>query len=226
MWYGSRRGWGLGLDDFITIGCLAVMMVTCVLITVGTHYGLGQHMEDLPPENIVPALKYNAIISSVLIWSFSLPKFAIISILQRILTLGTKTSFLFWGLALSSQACILATSIWWFKQCDPVARGWDRSVPGTCAPISVMANLGYFTSAYSAFLDVFFAIYPVPFIMRLQMPLRTRLAVATALGLSALACVVSIYKLAIFGQIFAIMEEDPTCTCFPVRLPRHHRPAC
>lgn len=47
--------------------------------------------------------------------------------------------------------------------------------------------------------------------MRLNMPLRSRLAVSFALGLSVLACIVSIYKLAIFGEIFAILEKDPTC---------------
>ncbi|KAK4170687.1 hypothetical protein QBC36DRAFT_391507 [Triangularia setosa] len=101
-----------------------------------------------------------------------------------------KTTVLFWGLAISSQACILATSVWWYKQCDPIEYGWDRSGEGTCALIKIMSDLGYFTSAYSAFLDVFFAFYPIPFIMRLNMPLRTRIAVATALGLSALAFVI------------------------------------
>lgn len=119
---------------------------------------------------------------------------------------------MFWSLALSSQACILATSVWWFKQCTPVEYGWDRNIPGgSCASVSVLANLGYFTSAYSAFLDIVFALYPIPFIMRLNMPLKSRIAVSIALGLSSLACIVSIYKLAIFGDIFAILAEDPTC---------------
>jgi len=92
-----------------------------------------------------------------------------------------------------------------------VEYGWNRSIDGTCAPISVLADLGYFTSAYSAFLDIFFALYPIPLIMRLNMPLKSRIAVSIALGLSALACIVSIYKLAIFGQVFEILAVDPTC---------------
>lgn len=157
------------------------------------------------------ALKYNVVISAVLIWSFSLPKFAFIATLKRILNYGTKTTILFWGLALSSQACILATSVWWFVQCKPVEFGWNKAIDGTCADVSVLADLGYFTSAYSAFLDIFFALYPIPFIMRLNMPLKSRVAVSVALGLGVLACVVSIYKLAIFGQVFAILAVDPTC---------------
>ncbi|KAL7622457.1 hypothetical protein AAE478_007962 [Parahypoxylon ruwenzoriense] len=157
------------------------------------------------------ALKYNVIINAVLVWQFSLPKFAIIAILKRILNYGVKTTILFWGLGLTSQACFLTASIWWFKQCDPVEFGWDKSVQGgTCADVNVMIQLGYFASAYSAFLDLFFAFYPIPFVMRLNMPLRNRLAVAAALSLSSLAFVVSVIKLTIFGEIFDISKTDPT----------------
>ncbi|KFY59634.1 hypothetical protein V496_05588 [Pseudogymnoascus sp. VKM F-4515 (FW-2607)] len=209
--HGEGRLGSLGADDYITIVCVAILLLTCILVSIGSHYGLGRHMATLDPPDIVQALKWNAIISSILIWSFSLPKFAIIAILKRILDYGLKTTILFWALALSSQACILATSVWWFKQCTPVEYGWDRSIPGGhCAPVKVMADLGYFTSAYSAFLDLFFALYPIPLIMRLNMPLKSRIAVSIALGLSGLACIVSIYKLAIFGQVFEILEKDPT----------------
>ncbi|KAL2267368.1 hypothetical protein VTJ83DRAFT_4645 [Remersonia thermophila] len=210
-YYRRITGAGLGWDDYITLFCLIVFLATCILITIGSSYGLGRHMNTLEPAQISLALKYNAIISSVLIWTFSLPKFAIISTLHRILSPGIKTTILFWALGLSSQACILATSIWWFKQCDPVEYGWDRSIEGGwCAPVSVLANLGYFTSAYSAFLDLFFSLYPIPFIMRLNMPLKERIAVAVAMGLSSSACFLSIYKLAIFGEIFEILAVDPT----------------
>lgn len=202
------------MDDFITFACLVVFLVTCILITIGSQRGLGRHAKDLLPQEIAEAMKFNAIISSILIWTFSLPKFAIILTIQRILLPGIKTKIMFWGLALSSQACILATSVWWFKQCDPIEKGWNPTVEGTCAPVSVMANLGYFTSAYSAFLDILFALYPIPFIMRLNMPLKSRIAVSAALGLSVLACAVSIYKLAIFGQVFEILAVDPTCESF------------
>ncbi|CAG5179562.1 uncharacterized protein ALTATR162_LOCUS9348 [Alternaria atra] len=197
----SSKGGGLGMDDYITVFCVVVMLVTCILITIGTQYGLGRRMEAIDPPLIPRALKWNVIISSVLIWTFSLPKFAIVAILERILNYGLKTTILFWGLALSSQACILATSVWWYKQCDPVEFGWNRTIPGgKCASTKVMSDLGYFTSAYSAFLDVFFAVYPIPFIMRLNMPLKNRILVSIALGLSILAFILTIYKLTIFGK--------------------------
>ena len=210
------------MDDYITVFCVVVMLVTCILITIGTQYGLGRRMEAIDPPLIPRALKWNVIISSVLIWTFSLPKFAIIAILKRILDYGLKTTILFWGLALSSQACILATSLWWYKQCDPVEFGWDRTIPGgKCASTKVMSDLGYFTSAYSAFLDVFFALYPIPFIMRLNMPLKNRILVSIALGLSILAFILTIYKLTIFGEIFVVLAENPTCESFTPHVSQH-----
>jgi hypothetical protein len=94
------KGGGLGMDDYITVLCVVVMLVTCILITIGTQYGLGRGMEAIDSQFIPRALKWDVIISSVLIWTFLLPKFAIIAILKRILNYGLKTTILFWGLAL------------------------------------------------------------------------------------------------------------------------------
>ncbi|RDW63712.1 hypothetical protein BP6252_11257 [Coleophoma cylindrospora] len=179
-------------------------------MTIGSQYGLGRHIASLDSESIVQALKWNAISSSLLVWAFSLPKFAIMALLRRLVNHGRMTTILFWGLALSSQACVLANSLWWFIHCTPIEHGWNLSVAGICAPIEILTYLGYFTSAYSAFLDIFFALYPIPLVLRLDMPLRSRIAVSISLSLSSLACIVSIYKLVIFGQVFKVLAEDPT----------------
>lgn len=211
--YGQKRlGGGLGTDDYLTLLCLAVICLSCILISVGSAHGIGRHYATLSAEEKVQAIKFNVVGNSILIWGFSLPKFAFISTLKRILNYGPRTTVLFWTLAITSQCCILATSVWWFEQCQPVAYAWDRTIEGKCASVTILADLGYFTSAYSAFLDLFFALYPSPLILRLNMPLSKRLAMTCALGLSVLGCIISIYKLAIFDQVFKIMATDPTCT--------------
>ena len=199
------------MDDYITAVCFFIFAITCVLVTVAHSYGSGRHMDDIQPrENIRQAIKWNVISSAVLIWTFSLPKFAVIATLQRILDFGTRTTIGFWGLAIASQGCILAVSVFWFTQCRPIAKQWDSSVDGVCSSTKVFSDLGYFVSAYSAFLDLFFGLYPIPFIMRLSMPLKSRITVSTSLGLGVVACSVSIYKLIIFGDIFEIVAKDMT----------------
>ncbi|KLU81780.1 hypothetical protein MAPG_00861 [Magnaporthiopsis poae ATCC 64411] len=205
------HGGGLYMDDYITAVCFFIFAITCVLVTVAHSYGSGRHMKDIhPQENVKEALKWNVISSAVLIWTFSLPKFAVIATLQRILDFGIRTTVVFWGLAITSQGCILGVSVFWFTQCRPIAKQWDSSVDGVCSGTKVFSDLGYFVSAYSAFLDIFFGLYPIPFIMRLNMPLKSRITVSTSLGLGVVACLVSLYKLIIFGEIFQIVAKDPT----------------
>jgi hypothetical protein len=50
--------------------------------------------------------------------------------------------------------------------------------------------------------------------MRLNMPLKNRILVSIALGLSILAFILTIYKLTIFGEIFVVLAENPTCQSF------------
>ncbi|KAL7810765.1 hypothetical protein V8C44DRAFT_113269 [Trichoderma aethiopicum] len=200
----------LGLDDAITLACLVILIASSVCSSIGIGYGLGRRERTLGPEQLKQAIKWNAIINAVVIWSFSLPKFAIIAILKRILNYGAKTMAAFLAMAVVSQGGILAVSVWWFAQCRPVAHQWDPDVEGTCASVGIMTKLAFATTAYSAFLDLFFAFYPIPFIMKLNMPLKNRLAVCFALGLSAMASIVSIYKLSVFTEAFNSMAEDRT----------------
>lgn len=111
-----NRG-GLGLDDYITIFCLAVYLLSCVFQTIGANKGRGRHFTTLTADEQVIALKWNVIVNASGVWAWSLPKFAVIATLKRILDYGTRTTVLFWGLALTSQGCIFATSVWWFEQC-------------------------------------------------------------------------------------------------------------
>lgn len=213
---GSNVAGALGLDDLVTIICLLIILSACILISVASSWGLGQHFDTLDAEHRAQSMKFNAVIDAVIIWSFSSPKFAIVCLLKRILNYGLKTTILFWTLALIGQIVIMATSIWVFKQCNPVEYQWDQyrgdpQYTGTCAPISILTGIGYFGSSFSAFLDVFFAVYPVPFIMRLRLAMKQRIYISLCMSLGVVASAISIYKLSILGPSFAIMGDDPTC---------------
>ncbi|KAH6613076.1 hypothetical protein C7974DRAFT_444635 [Boeremia exigua] len=63
--------------------------------------------------------------------------------------------------------------------------------------------------------------YLIPFIICLNMPLKNRILVSIAPGLSILAFTLAIYRLTIFGDIFAVLAEDPTCEVFAPHVPQH-----
>lgn len=217
LYYGSRR---LFLDDWITIFCLAIYLFSCILQTVSISYGLGSHIDTLSAYDQSRALFWNVFQSSIVIWVFSLPKLAMVAVLCRILrnAESPKTLAVFWGLAILSQAGILVVSVLWWEECTPVAYQWDRSIEGgSCPRLSAIEYLGYVTSAYSSFLDIFYAVYPLPAIMRLQMPLRNRIAISTAMGLTAIGFVLSVYKIVELTHVLPMLTTDATCE-FPLAL--------
>lgn len=198
----------LGLDNIIAIICLCFFLAAAVLTSVACHFGMGKHQTRIAPADEPLARQWSIFLNAVSIWTFSLPKFSIVAMLLRILNPSTATAVLFWALVVTSQAQILATSVWWLCQCQPIHYLWDASAHGRCASFKILEGLYYFGTAYSVFLDLFFALYPIPKIMRLHMPLRDRLAVATAFGLSSCACMLSIYKLTIYPRVFVILLID------------------
>ncbi|KAI0123714.1 hypothetical protein BJ170DRAFT_92455 [Xylariales sp. AK1849] len=211
----SKRGrpthfGALGLDDGLTAFSWIVLLVTQIFITIAAGYGLGRHYDELSPSDQINALKWSTIIDAVIIWAFSLPKLAIIALLRRILNYGLHTAVFFWGLAFVGQALIFSMSVFIFVQCNPTAKNWDKDIPGICLPTDVLIGIEYFVSSWSAFLDLFFAVYPVPFVMRLNMPMKTRIAVSSALSLGVFACIIQGYKLSILGPSFVETDKDPT----------------
>ncbi|KAK9775489.1 putative Integral membrane protein [Seiridium cardinale] len=202
---------GLGVDDIITVLCWALFLATCIIVSVGASRGMGKHVDVLLAQRqLTEALKWSVITSSVSLWVFSLPKCALVALLKRILNYGAKTTTLFWGLVLTSQACVLATSISCYLRCSPIESGWNHAIKSTCVDANIMLVLGYFTSSYSALLDIFFALYPIPLIMRLNMRLRDRVTISILLGLNALACVVSVYKIIMYNDILSMTAQDPS----------------
>lgn len=214
--YVPRLGGGLYSDDLMTLACLLVLLLFCVLLAVGRGAGVGRHYADLTPANQVAALRWEAVLGAVTPWLCTLPKFAVVMTLRRILDFGRRTTLLFWGLALSSQATVVVLTLWTFLQCAPVAYQWDRTVVGPdgtgwCASYRVTFVMTYIVFAYSTALDVFFALYPVPYVMRLKMPLRTRLAVSLSLSLGLVGFAVSIYKFSVLPAFTELVATDPTC---------------
>lgn len=196
----------------MTLACLLVIFIFCVLLSVGHGFGVGKHFATLSATNKIEALKWGAVLNAITPWMCTLPKFAIVMTLQRILDFSRRTAILFWGLALTSQATVVVLSMWTVLQCAPVAYQWDKTIDGGwCASSQVYLNMVYFVFAYSTALDAFFALYPVPHVMRLKMPLKTRIGVSLSLSLGLVGFAISMYKFSIFPAFGAVAAADPSC---------------
>lgn len=210
QFHGARQ---LALDDYLTVLVMLIFCLSVIITNLSINHGLGKKFDVVDPQDAESALYWLVMANSVGIWSFSLPKLAIVALIQRILRIqaASWTGVMLWGLAILSQMTIFVVSVLWYKQCDPVEYGWNQTLDGSCPGHNMLMSWGYASSSYSAFLDVFFALYPIPAVMRLNMPLRNRISVSAALGLTSIGCAVSVYK------ILELVEVLPTLTTDPLR---------
>lgn len=63
-------------------------------------------------------------------------------------------------------------------------------------------------AALSAFVDLYLALYPAVILARLQMNLRKKIALAVALGIGSVACIVAAYKCT---RIPGLASDDFSC---------------
>lgn len=70
-----------GLDDYLTLFAFAVVIAASVAISVAIHAGLGTHFADLTLLERIDASRKTIIASSLVVWTFALPKLALVALL-------------------------------------------------------------------------------------------------------------------------------------------------
>lgn len=141
------------------------------------------------------------------IMSFATPKLAIAALLNRVLNPGRFHRVFLWVLTGSvfiiSTTCIIVL----FTMCDPPQALWKTQLlekDATCRPMKVLVDYAIFTGgmlrcfqeylpnsmltwvlAFSAFVDLYLAIYPSAVLLPLQMTLKKKMALSAALGFGA-----------------------------------------
>lgn len=114
--------------------------------------------------------------------AFTLPKLAVLALFLRIFpTKGVRYSCYATGTIL-----ILAWIINEFTlifQCTPRAKLWNHSLPGHCN--NVEAHIRY-ASVPNIFTDVVMLIIPIPPVLRLHAPLKTKIAILSTFAIGSL----------------------------------------
>ena len=65
---------------------------------------------------------------------------------------------------------------------------------GTCVDKKIIVNFSLYAGAFSAFVDVYFAVYPAVVLFKLQLKLQKRIALMVALGIGCVSGIVAIFK--------------------------------
>ncbi|KAJ6128237.1 hypothetical protein N7471_009454 [Penicillium samsonianum] len=207
-----------GFDDWLIGASMIFGLIFVATTTVSVTYGYGQHTSNLGPKTAELALMWNMISFIFGIISFALPKLAVAALLHRILNPNLIQRLIVWGLVCLVAVIALINILIYVTMCNPPQALWKTSMvlsgEATCRDVWILINYATFNGAFSAFVDLFLAVYPGVVLFKLQMSLRKKIALTAALGLGSIAAATAMVKCA---QIKGLADQtDPTYSTVPL----------
>lgn len=127
------------------------------------------------------AIKYTVISFVPGVTSFTIPKFAVVILLAKLLNPSRKHVMFMWvvsTLYLLMAAAMLAIN---FGQCTPAAAQWGGA-EGTCWDRKITVDFAIALGACSVAFDFYLAVYPTVVLWKLQMNWKKKLALSSSLG--------------------------------------------
>jgi hypothetical protein len=156
-------------------------IVYFALVAVASSYGFGKHAATLSPGDIQQANKYLIISFEPGILLFSVPKFAVVILLVKILHPGRVHLVILWAVSIVYGILLVGQLVINLAQCTPVAAQWG-AVEGHCWDRSVTINFSIAFAGISAVFDLYLALYPTIVMCLLMLNWRKKLALSSALG--------------------------------------------
>jgi len=178
------------------------MIKNSCFVQVALHYGLGRHIEDVSPENVRTAIKWDYLAQPS---SIMAPTFGRISFALTLLSLvgpSRPRRYFLWGIIgtqfLANSLCFIFILV----QCKPIQRLWDKRLDGTCWNLKFQQYFGYFDGgeltaacplstlksylALNSFTDLVLALAPALVVWRLNMKRSMKITLSLLMGLGVL----------------------------------------
>ncbi|KAK1704369.1 integral membrane protein [Colletotrichum lupini] len=181
-------------DDYFVIAGLVCGYISTSLSTLAVYSGIGKHLELLTLEQQQDGMLWTTAAQCPGIMSFGLPKLAVVSLLIRLMNPGVYHKWFLWWMGIWCQLTLFVTVGLLIGRCTPASSLWDFSIQGTCFSPDILINFSIYAGTFSAFVDVYLAVYPSIILYHLQMPIKKKIALSSALGIGAISGIVAIYK--------------------------------
>ncbi|KAH7310571.1 hypothetical protein B0I35DRAFT_481875 [Stachybotrys elegans] len=206
----SRRikGLPLWLDDWLAIAALIPALGNIIAIAAyGTSHGIGQHVWAAPPT--ASYAWQLALFASILCYTVTLVlvKLSILAFYWKTFSVNASTRPLIlaltfmtcgWGIAIIITNCL---------QCQPISALWDRYRPNNPpSPADYECNVNtrglFIASAIpNIMVDILLMALPMPYIWRLRLPRRQKVAVGGIFAVGIFVTITSVLRLAMVINI-------------------------
>ncbi|KAL2883139.1 hypothetical protein SGCOL_001327 [Colletotrichum sp. CLE4] len=161
--------------------------ISMALSTIAVTYGNGRHMSLLSTEQQQGAILWTTAAFFPGIMSFGLPKLAVVSLLVRSMNPDRYHKWFLRWLGIWCQLTLFVTAGLLLGRCMPARSLWDFSVEGTCFDVGILVAYCIYAGSFSAFVDVYLAVYPAVVLFRLQMATKKKIALSCALCIGSIS---------------------------------------
>lgn len=110
-----------------------INLIYLALCGVAVHYGAGRHAYELTPAAASTSVYYIIIGFMFGVLSFTVPKFAVLLLLVKILDPGVAHRRVMWVVSVLYALLVVGMIVVNFAQCQPAAAQWGAT-EGTCWP--------------------------------------------------------------------------------------------
>ncbi|KAH7025898.1 uncharacterized protein B0I36DRAFT_329392 [Microdochium trichocladiopsis] len=198
---GKLKGRLLLDDYFIAISVLCTWL-TVVFQFMAVRSGNGRHLHALTPEQRDGVAHWTIIGFVPGIMSFATPKLATIDLLCHILLPSRNHRVFMWLLGWTCWIQLMVTVVFLFVKCDgahptpadSVLVSPAAAMQEGCLDPWVNINYDVYTGAFSAFVDLYLAVYPTVVLCKLRLSIGKKIGLSIALGFGFVSTVVAIYK--------------------------------
>ncbi|GAQ35202.1 uncharacterized protein BO87DRAFT_408151 [Aspergillus neoniger CBS 115656] len=188
-------------DDYLMIFAAIFSTVMTGVTLKMLDFGLGKHMWDVPLDHLTPwFLKFNVVAAIIYCAGTGFTKVSVCVFYLRIFpSHGFRLAV--WSIVFIAVGYNVASVLANVFSCTPIAAAWDLTLPANCMnrPVFYFANAGL-----GIFTDFATVLVPIPWLRRLQMPARQKVAVGSMLAMGCSVGIVSCIRLA---SLYVLMNS-------------------
>ncbi|KAI5801347.1 hypothetical protein EDC01DRAFT_517102 [Geopyxis carbonaria] len=201
----TRRGIGLGRDDYTLLAALVFLYADAGVNMALIHYGMGRHAAALPPHQLTLMLKGLVFHEFFYCTTVGVIKISLLLMYARIFTVRWFRTAA-WIVGASVVGWTIAIQFVSIFQCTPIYKAWEPFTPGHCINLkaSFIGN-----GVPNVITDFVILTLPMPVVWNLQASVAHRLSLSFIFLLGGFVVFASIYR---FVTIFQFDPMDTSWT--------------
>ncbi|KAL6864649.1 putative PTH11-typeG-protein-coupled receptor [Trichoderma novae-zelandiae] len=207
VWVRVTRG-KMGADDWTAITALLITQIFTLLtsgfLVASCHYGMGRHLIYLETYTKYQALKYLYMSQVTYKAAINLTKCSILLLYLRLFKIVGWIRWACWGLFACVITYCVSSIIATICQCNPVAKAFDKTLPGTCIDL---ARFWFANAGFSIATDIIILLLPMPLVYQLEAPGAYKIALMAVFAIGLFVVVTSCLRVATL-DIFATSPDN------------------